>query len=556
MRIRFSTTLDESLKAWFYIDESKTTTIAILKTELCSQLPILTQAGLRPGDIRLLLDDFELLDGSSINILKESDLICLAPSTSKRKASPDEEGDKIPQKRRKGLSPNSEAEQRSPARPSQPSSSSSSESTSESSDADSSDGSSDSDSSEDSSDEDDTSMSSDSSSSSSPPPSQPIVKSRATPASRQPIAIKASEAPTQPPKPKGPGPAHLTPPGYGKPQTIKRNERRRRKRQYERDPTSVSNLQTQPLTNFSTANNIPLGTRPSISQTVVASNAQSPTPPPATTVVDPLAASMIATLSNKNKRRGFKAAPTVLPAKVIFSDDATAANSPPQTAATTAASTLPSVTPVVTPSARVLTATPLPRLVPPSERQEMGLLPPRMFVTSVDVEEGKWNKGQGRSKKKKALQSQQLAEEEYFEELDVVLDYDDDETFVTADRNQDNAYTTELFDGPRLDWDGIEQKWLSLPLLKDIVNLKQGVIVGWKALAINPATFTPEMMLHAARIVKVEQDNIIVRQLFRPEAVAISFGGPVDVDEQIPGEGEDETIASGEAINAEWRIIG
>lgn len=63
------------------------------------------------------------------------------------------------------------------------------------------------------------------------------------------------------------------------------------------------------------------------------------------------------------------------------------------------------------------------------------------------------------------------------------------------------------------------------------------------------------MMLHAARITNVEGENVIIRQLFRPEATTISFGRSMNVDEQAPEEGEDETIAFREAMSVEWRII-
>lgn len=71
-------------------------------------------------------------------------------------------------------------------------------------------------------------------------------------------------------------------------------------------------------------------------------------------------------LSNKNKRRGFKntMGKEVSP-KIVFSEQ---------------------LSPNTDMNGRV--QPPAPRLVPPSEKQEKGLLPPNIFVTSVDVEEG------------------------------------------------------------------------------------------------------------------------------------------------------------------------
>lgn len=74
----------------------------------------------------------------------------------------------------------------------------------------------------------------------------------------------------------------------------------------------------------------------------------------------------MASLSNKNKRRGFKnAMGKDVPPKITFSEQAD---------------------PNLNANGRVQASAP--RLVPPSEKQEQGLLPPNVFVTSVNVEEG------------------------------------------------------------------------------------------------------------------------------------------------------------------------
>lgn len=74
---------------------------------------------------------------------------------------------------------------------------------------------------------------------------------------------------------------------------------------------------------------------------------------------------MMASLSNKNKRRGYKVPPAVLPEKIIFGANDGEANT---------------LFGASSPSGLRL------RLITPSERQERGDLPLNIFVTSVDVE--------------------------------------------------------------------------------------------------------------------------------------------------------------------------
>lgn len=79
---------------------------------------------------------------------------------------------------------------------------------------------------------------------------------------------------------------------------------------------------------------------------------------------------IMSSLSNKNKRKGFKSAmASALPQKIIFVDQ----GSPDSQAASRA---------VASPDKAPLDV----RLVPPSEKQENGGLPQNIFVTSVDVE--------------------------------------------------------------------------------------------------------------------------------------------------------------------------
>lgn len=76
MRVRLSAAVgDTSLKAWFFLDPDVVPTIRQVKENLCTQLDVLRQLKWKPHHIRLLLEDFELLDEAPIQVLKEGDLL-------------------------------------------------------------------------------------------------------------------------------------------------------------------------------------------------------------------------------------------------------------------------------------------------------------------------------------------------------------------------------------------------------------------------------------------------------------------------------------------------
>jgi len=204
------------------------------------------------------------------------------------------------------------------------------------------------------------------------------------------------------------------PPGLGKPATHSRNIRRRKKVQYAR---SVATL--DPDDPVVGVNAIPLGDHNRTEAAEIT---------PRTTVVSrgEFADLTMASLSNKNKRKGFKnAMGKEVRSKIVFSEQVdlnTNANGGVQASA--------------------------PRLVPPSEKQEKGLLPQNVFVTSVDVEEGL-----GPSKKSKS----------------------------------DISNNTKRFESPpvgrtagEIDRAVIEVKWDSLELVSSVTGLSTGTIVGWK----------------------------------------------------------------------------
>jgi len=79
MRVRIQTKepLPE-LKAWYTPDESSLpATIADLKQAICQQISPLRVSGVSGRHIVLLLDGFQLLDGSPLGLVRDGDLICI-----------------------------------------------------------------------------------------------------------------------------------------------------------------------------------------------------------------------------------------------------------------------------------------------------------------------------------------------------------------------------------------------------------------------------------------------------------------------------------------------
>jgi hypothetical protein len=92
MRLRILTTPPlPDVKAWFStLPLDPSATVADFKTDICSRIQSLKDARIHADDIALVLDDFDLLNESSIDVVRDGDLISLKllpgkPST-KRKA--------------------------------------------------------------------------------------------------------------------------------------------------------------------------------------------------------------------------------------------------------------------------------------------------------------------------------------------------------------------------------------------------------------------------------------------------------------------------------------
>ena len=292
------------------------------------------------------------------------------------------------------------------------------------------------------------------------------------------------------------------PPGLGKPTTHSRNLRRRRKKMYERlaltaEPSSV--------------NEIPLGVRAhtleptATTPSVPSQETESRQPPKGKGKGKERARDgeaeaeapvfMMASLSNKNKRRGFKDALTRgIPPKINFADTEAvlSASSSGQGSARVAQGDVDVDALVVEASLRVQetpqrTRQQQPRLVPPSEKQELGVLPPNMFVTSVDVEEGKWSskrKNKNKNKKKK-VPVEEAWDREMDETFEEGLPYDDEsaQTFSAIQAGPANGVATVATTaghGEAVEHAVIAARWNSLRKIADKSQVAVGTVVAWK----------------------------------------------------------------------------
>ena len=248
-----------------------------------------------------------------------------------------------------------------------------------------------------------------------------------------------------------------------------------------------------------------------------------------------------------------------------------------------------------------------PRLIPPSEIQELGQLPSNMFVTSVNVESEMWNEHLSSPQKKGKTKKKPLNGERYsnttdwhdssqveeeggitsengqFDDADDGLPYFDTDVQTTT---QPSAGTTSR----PFDWDQAERLWKECAVLEKLEQLVVGCLVGWKvcnptffqliinvlnskhlneqALAINPQTFSPEMLLIVARVINIGQgsalmtsehtQSIVIRYLQRPGAgrAALAFGlnGAAGFNDQEQVE-EDEMFEWTDILTRQWRVM-
>jgi len=324
------------------------------------------------------------------------------------------------------------------------------------------------------------------------------------------------------------------PPGHGKPSTHSRNRRRKKKRDYQKIAKtgpleSLTEVSTAPRS-FSEATSAPVGSsrlldpvepvwiplstsplarssKPTAPQTVVPLS-NKPTGGPLSIqdyvstqreAQDTTAASntnyvyitpdqvVMGSLRNKNKKKGFKhsmAGP--IPRKIVFTDDerqresnniASAASKPSEDVALEM-----NVTDLQSPSTRK----PFSRLIPPSELQELGQLPPNMFVTCVDVGVGIMDFGgsssrkQGRKRKGKGRDMYEYdwgqGQADGYEEV-----FYDNERMLLHDTTARNDTTLSKPSGEdAIDWSKAEQRWETSVVVQSPEQIAIGALVGWK----------------------------------------------------------------------------
>lgn len=198
-----------------------------------------------------------------------------------------------------------------------------------------------------------------------------------------------------------------------------------------------------------------------------------------------------------------------LPQKIIFTSNTTTSSGSQQPPSLMAEPS--TTTSSETGSATTSSETIQPRLIPPSEIQELGLLPSNMFVTSVDVESGMWDehlplqKKQQQDKKKKqknlnnnnnnkgrhsaTTDSSQkdinFDENGQFDDAhDDTLPYFDTDvqntTTTTTTTQAPSSLNTTLKTSRLFDWDRVESLWEEWEVLEKLEQLVVGCLVGWK----------------------------------------------------------------------------
>ncbi|EJD35966.1 hypothetical protein AURDEDRAFT_154733 [Auricularia subglabra TFB-10046 SS5] len=460
-------------KAWYVLPAAVTddasSTVLDIKRALCSN--VLSDSS--PDQLALFIDDFEILDGTSVEVVQPGDLITAkqravsaAGVGTKRKARTDEDIQESPKKKPKLVTAKTP-----PLKPSKPPGRAASSSIS--SDPSSSDSSSTSDTSSSSktdsdSDSDSSSSSASSSASRGPkrPAKQPPLKPATDPLSGHdfPLANRTTRVDVQP--------SSFVPPGQGKPSTQARNARRRRRQQAVKG--------TQPNGNVSSA--------PEAS-------------PERPLQVPELPVQVTATmLRNKGKRKQFLASSSGGPERIVFNADTDQ-------------------------DGEQQPRRQLPRLIPPSERTD---LPPNVFVTSVDVEADLWARRKRKAKR-------------------VEFAYDESASYA-ADAEVSMA-ADEAAPAPAPD---LDIKWPALAQLTAAPPV--GTMLAWKALDINPATLSPEVMLHTGCVLALDAAAGTVKLGIAKADVAFGATRAEDVEQDEEPEEVDMTLA--DIIgNDDWRVL-
>ncbi|KIJ61031.1 hypothetical protein HYDPIDRAFT_31729 [Hydnomerulius pinastri MD-312] len=592
MRIKISTNSPlPPLKAWFPFpslpDEGPTSpfdppkrTIYSLKYLICATLPDLSFCS--PSHLRLTIDGFELLDECALTVVRDGDLICIdqvvAPNGSvpfnfgkKAEVKNDRSSAKDPKPqsppRTRSDLPSTSVAAKKRKRRSVSSSSSESEEESSSSESESESSSESASSSSSESSDSDSDSDSDSSSDASTPRTTPSlhrpVKPQEQPKAKPPQKLKQSV-------PQAAQTAHLVPPGHGKPQTRSRNLRRRLKNQYDREAAAASS-EAGPVSG---------------SNAIVAGTANSPAEEgvPGGGVVTPDAPDATAnrfltlpslSLRNKNKAKNFKALiGKPLPPKIIFADLEAGTSAAGSGSTSTSEPTAPvagsskSQTSIAAPQQPTPRA--LPPLIPPSSRPS---LPSNLFVTSIDVEAGL---RRPRKKRKMRVEYGETVEEDpeyhaFFEaavtagpdnvdgEGDITLDYGGETTVNLASESTSQGNVSDL--KAEVDVAALEsfanKNWSNLTKITREEQVTPGRMIGYKALGINPTTFTPEYLLTLVKVVSFDVGSAWKKLVVRPlqPRAEVSFSGPFGgYEEGGDGELEDEHSWD-DVVSGDWRVI-
>jgi hypothetical protein len=145
-----------------------------------------------------------------------------------------------------------------------------------------------------------------------------------------------------------------------------------------------------------------------------------------------------------------------------------------------------------------------PRLIPPSELQEKGLLPRNMVVTSVDVGEGMRDRA-GKRKKQKTRGKGKGKQEEEGEGGYGGYEYEDPDQFVDAEEEvvtlvydggvdgyEDDPHVGKLkkkSEKTTVNWEKAEIGWNNYPVLEERGQVVGGGVLGWKVSEPSISTF-------------------------------------------------------------------
>lgn len=200
-----------------------------------------------------------------------------------------------------------------------------------------------------------------------------------------------------------------------------------------------------------------------------------------------------------------------------------------------------------------------------------------MFVTSVDVEADRWGVQHEFDKTDKHLQEQrqghgvvdgaedvQVLNYGSAEPEAVVMEVEDvtlTETISTIANTSTPASSATAKRSPNdtsaVDWSLADKQFsqqassASKPI-GSLSDLRDGMLVGWNALALNPITFSPEIMLHLGRVKSIRastdrggDDGVVIKPILRPG----------EEDEEGHEEEEEQMYTMSEVKEMVWRSL-